>query len=98
MTAGPSGVNETLSEWCFRPFASKTCELSDLAQPPAVGRMIRERNLGSPPIRKTRDENEENGGAGSVRRTRSIGRNLFPYWTAMRALESGGSPARAQFV
>ncbi len=28
MTAGPSGVNETLSERCFRPFASKTRELS----------------------------------------------------------------------
>ena len=30
MTAGPSGVNETLSERCFRPFASKTRELSGL--------------------------------------------------------------------
>ncbi len=27
MTAGPSGVNETLSAWRFRPFASKTREL-----------------------------------------------------------------------
>ena len=32
MTAGPSGVNETLSERCFRPFASKTRELSGLAR------------------------------------------------------------------
>ena len=30
MTAGPSGVNETLSERRFRPFASKTRELSGL--------------------------------------------------------------------
>ncbi len=28
MTAGPSGVNETLSERCFRPFASKTREVN----------------------------------------------------------------------
>ncbi len=32
MTAGPSGVNETLSERRFRPFASKTRELSGLAR------------------------------------------------------------------
>ena len=31
MTAVPSGVNETLSERCFRPFASKTRELSGLS-------------------------------------------------------------------
>ncbi len=32
MTAGPSVVNETLSERRFRPFASKTRELSGLTR------------------------------------------------------------------
>ncbi len=32
MTAGPSGVNETLSERRFRHFASKTRALSGLAR------------------------------------------------------------------
>ena len=47
MTAGPSGVNETLSERRFRPFASKTRELSGLVLNVRL-RSERSENRGSP--------------------------------------------------
>ncbi len=45
MTAGPSGVNETLSERCFRPFASKTRESAPKGLP--VGEEL---NRSQPPL------------------------------------------------
>ncbi len=46
MTAGPSGVNETLSERCFRPFASKTRALSGLAiLKTVIGGFLRDNNI-----------------------------------------------------
>ena len=56
MTAGPSGVNETLSERCFRPFASKTRELSVLGACPSIGADCVTSDMGreTPPVSSQR--------------------------------------------